>query len=982
MNCDIITIDSDSNDEPKKSNVEDDIIILDDDDDDEIHVTEPVQTNKTRGVSIDSINKSLSPSQSSSSSALSLSTSLGNFNGMTIDSLNDVSIQEEIVINGTDDNDDIIINNQDDASVNNKNKINLEYGLPSSGPLIRRRVECNCKVLVKKNSSMPWIEAKVNSIISQHPALYRVKYVHKKYNNKLTSVFGNDLALCLVSSVIIPVGTQVVATTDDSTFMEACYFYGVIAEQPKPTNKYRYLIFFDNATLKYVVHKNIYIISENKLNFWEDMPNEIRDFVKIYFEKYPECNMIKLHENQILKTEWNGKWWLSTVLKLDSSLVQIFFNKVGRTEWIYRGSGRFKTLDQNKTVSVLPEKLDTTESDVGATSTITYSSSSSSLSSSSYDYKSVAKKSTSSQQQQQQQQQPQVSTFESTFESIFESTPSSPQKTLPLKRKIPLLKKRSEEFTKTKISHTQQSLSPPRLPSTKKPSHSIVQYKTQNNISPVTFISHKCSSKCIKHIPYTPEDFKGYSMLSIPLLCGWSRQRCKGNNNNIEIIIYQAPCGRRIENIKHLHKYLSKTKSSMSVDLFDFDHFTNCLTEFVIDTCYVNIKDLSYGSENIPVPCVNEIDCIHPESIRYTTKREPTEGVHLNLDTNFLCGCDCEDDCSDKTKCQCWQLTMQGASFDGRVPTNYVGYVYKRLPEPVSTGIYECNANCKCSVNTCLNRVVQHPLKLKLQVFRTLTRGWGIRCLNDVPIGSFICIYAGRLLTEQGANEGGKNYGDEYLAELDYVEVVEAMKADYEGEAIEPLTEDPLSLDDTISNRSPIKKFGTYEYDHEFIIEHYDGPNLNGQTIKKKLRKRKYNHDDVDDDDDDNDIIDLGSSDTDTAEEKECNTPVTSKISNKKSRDKSVLDYYGPNESIYVVDGKTAGNIGRYFNHSCDPNVFVQNVFVDTHDVRFPWVAFFASKFIRAGEELTWNYNYAVNSIPGKSIICRCGAKNCQGRLL
>jgi len=28
--------------------------------------------------------------------------------------------------------------------------------------------------------------------------------------------------------------------------------------------------------------------------------------------------------------------------------------------------------------------------------------------------------------------------------------------------------------------------------------------------------------------------------------------------------------------------------------------------------------------------------------------------------------------------------------------------------------------------------------------------------------------------------------------------------------------------------------------------------------------------------------------------------------------------------------------------HSCDPNVFVQNVFVDTHDLRFPWVAFFA----------------------------------------
>ena len=32
-------------------------------------------------------------------------------------------------------------------------------------------------------------------------------------------------------------------------------------------------------------------------------------------------------------------------------------------------------------------------------------------------------------------------------------------------------------------------------------------------------------------------------------------------------------------------------------------------------------------------------------------------------------------------------------------------------------------------------------------------RGWGIRSLDDIPAGRFICIYAGQLLTEQGANE-------------------------------------------------------------------------------------------------------------------------------------------------------------------------------------------------------------------------------------
>ena len=60
----------------------------------------------------------------------------------------------------------------------------------------------------------------------------------------------------------------------------------------------------------------------------------------------------------------------------------------------------------------------------------------------------------------------------------------------------------------------------------------------------------------------------------------------------------------------------------------------------------------------------------------------------------------------------------------------------------------------------------------------------------------------------------------------------------------------------------------------------------------------------------------------------------------------------------------------------------VQNCFVDTHDVRFPWVAFFSKWKISAGEELNWDYNYIVDQVPGKEIYCECGAENCRGRLL
>lgn len=79
---------------------------------------------------------------------------------------------------------------------------------------------------------------------------------------------------------------------------------------------------------------------------------------------------------------------------------------------------------------------------------------------------------------------------------------------------------------------------------------------------------------------------------------------------------------------------------------------------------------------------------------------------------------------------------------------------------------------------------------------------------------------------------------------------------------------------------------------------------------------------------------------------------------------------------------KTLENDKNLMQHSCDANLFVQNVFIDTHDIRFPWMAIFARKNIKAGTELTWNYHYVVGSVPGRVIHCHCNSKYCKGRLL
>ena len=63
------------------------------------------------------------------------------------------------------------------------------------------------------------------------------------------------------------------------------------------------------------------------------------------------------------------------------------------------------------------------------------------------------------------------------------------------------------------------------------------------------------------------------------------------------------------------------------------------------------------------------------------------------------------------------------------------------------------------------------------------------------------------------------------------------------------------------------------------------------------------------------------------------------------------------------MDAHLKGNVSRFYNHSCSPNVFVQNVFLESWDVRFPWVAFFTTTHIKAGSELVWDYSYEVSRI-------------------
>ncbi|XP_025162897.1 histone-lysine N-methyltransferase ash1 isoform X2 [Harpegnathos saltator] len=75
-----------------------------------------------------------------------------------------------------------------------------------------------------------------------------------------------------------------------------------------------------------------------------------------------------------------------------------------------------------------------------------------------------------------------------------------------------------------------------------------------------------------------------------------------------------------------------------------------------------------------------------------------------------------------------------------------------------------------------------------------------------------------------------------------------------------------------------------------------------------------------------------------------------------------------------VIDGHRMGGDGRFVNHSCEPNCEMQKWSV--HGL--PRMALFASRDIKPGEELTYDYNFALFN-PSEGQQCRCGSSACRG---
>ncbi|XP_030647341.1 histone-lysine N-methyltransferase EHMT1a [Chanos chanos] len=253
-------------------------------------------------------------------------------------------------------------------------------------------------------------------------------------------------------------------------------------------------------------------------------------------------------------------------------------------------------------------------------------------------------------------------------------------------------------------------------------------------------------------------------------------------------------------------------------------------------------RDISRGYEEVPVPCVNGVDhesC--PNNFKYVPENCFTTQVNIDENITHLQHCTCKDDCASSS-CICGQLSM-GRWYD---KDGCLLPAFSREDPPF---LFECNHACTCW-RTCRNRVVQNRLRVRLQVFRTERMGWGVRALQDIPEGTFVCEFAGEIISDGEAN---------------------------------------------------IRENDSYMF-----------------SLENKVGE------------------------------------------------------------VYCVDAHFYGNVSRFINHLCEPNLFPVRVFTKHQDLRFPRIAFFSSKPIQAGDQLGFDYGDQYWEIKSKYFSCLCGSSKCR----
>lgn len=272
------------------------------------------------------------------------------------------------------------------------------------------------------------------------------------------------------------------------------------------------------------------------------------------------------------------------------------------------------------------------------------------------------------------------------------------------------------------------------------------------------------------------------------------------------------------------------------------------------------VSDITVGLEPFPVPLLLHSSSPHHHlfypffSYLPCSRLPPPPSPQLPARS---CGC-------DGAQGLCGRTLHGELAYDSN---SRLRFLTDDLDEPGQIpSIWECGVTCSCS-STCHFRVTQKGLAVKVQVVKDHLKGWALRAAQHIARGSFVCEYAGELVTTAEAQ---------------------------------------------IRQAS------------------YDRIRRGGQKFVSALL---------------------------------------------------VVREHLPSGSACLrinIDATRVGNVARFMNHSCDGGN-LQPCIVRLTGLFIPKLAFFASKDILDGEELTFSYGDVDEGL--QTQLCFCGTDACKGFL-
>ncbi|CAL8337166.1 unnamed protein product [Merluccius merluccius] len=165
--------------------------------------------------------------------------------------------------------------------------------------------------------------------------------------------------------------------------------------------------------------------------------------------------------------------------------------------------------------------------------------------------------------------------------------------------------------------------------------------------------------------------------------------------------------------------------------------------------------DLSKDQENVPVSIHGDFNQADYPAFQYSPGNVQGPGCDVDPGELTLPGCSCLSQSCSAEGCCC--LKTRGRAYDA------AGLLLdgRHLTDGACCAppVFECNALCACA-EACANRPVGGGLRLRLEVFPTGKRGWGVRAPGrPIRRGEFVCEYAGEVIGREEAGRRQRSQG-------------------------------------------------------------------------------------------------------------------------------------------------------------------------------------------------------------------------------